>query len=89
MLKMKISVPTNVTITSIIAGSCYEHEEPYLGSQGNQHYRGFLMLHEVKDGAFDEMWVSLAYINQRYPDERYQTPAYSLPTEAELQAGRM
>jgi hypothetical protein len=77
------------TITSVIAGSCYEHNEAYLGAQGNQHYRGFLMLHEVQDGAFDEMWVSLGYINQRYPDERYETPAYSMPTEAELQAGRM
>jgi hypothetical protein len=47
------------------------------------------MLHEVNDGAFDEMWVSLAYLNQRYPNERYETPAYSLPTEAEMQAGRM
>jgi hypothetical protein len=77
------------TITSIIAGSCYEHEESYLGAQGNRHYRGLLMLHEVKDGRFDEMWVSLGYINGRYPDVTYQTPAYSLPTEAEMQAGRM
>jgi hypothetical protein len=77
------------TITSIIAGSCYEHDEAYLGKQGNQHYRGLLLLHEVQDGAFDEMWVSLGYINKRYPHERYETPAYSLPTEAELQAGRM
>jgi hypothetical protein len=77
------------TITSIIAGSCYEHEEPYLGAQGNQHWRGFLVLNEVKDGAFDELWVSLNYINQKYPEARYETPAYSLPTEAEMQAGRM
>ena len=56
------------TITSIIAGSCYEHDEDYLGTQGNKHWRGFLMLHEVNDGAFDEMWVSLDYINGRYPD---------------------
>jgi hypothetical protein len=77
------------TITSIIAGSCYEHEEPYLGAQGNQHYRGFLMLHEVRDGAFDEMWVSIQYINQRYPDEKYVTPAYSLPNAEEIAAGRM
>jgi hypothetical protein len=54
------------TITSIIAGSCYEHEEDYLGPQGNKHWRGFLMLHEVKNGAFDEMWVSLDYVNQRH-----------------------
>lgn len=77
------------TITSIIAGSCYEHDEAYLGAQGNQHYRGLLMLHEVNDGAFDEMWVSLSYLNQRYPNERYDTPAYSLPTEAEMAAGKM
>lgn len=54
------------TITSIIAGSCYEHEEAYMSSQGNKHWRGFIMLHEVHDGAFDEMWVSLDYINKRY-----------------------
>jgi hypothetical protein len=77
------------TITSIIAGSCYEHEEAYLGNQGNQHYRGFLMLHEVKNGSFDEMWVSVDFVNRRYPHIKYDTPAYSMPTEAEMQAGRM
>jgi hypothetical protein len=58
------------TVTSIICGSCYEHEEDYLGPQGNKHFRGFLMMHEVHDGSFDEMWVSLNYINQRYPELR-------------------
>jgi hypothetical protein len=58
----------NSTITSIIAGSCYEHDENYMGAQGNKHWRGFLMLHEVQDGSFDEMWVSLNYINGRYPE---------------------
>lgn len=76
-------------LTSIIAGSCYEHDEAYLGPQGNKHWRGFLMLHAVKDGSFDLMPVSLEYINGRYPNIRYETPAYSLPTEAEMQAGRM
>ncbi len=54
------------TITSIIAGSCYEHNEDYMGPQGNRHWRGVIMLHEVNDGAFDEMFVSLKYINERY-----------------------
>jgi hypothetical protein len=54
------------TITSIIAGSCYEHDEDYLGPQGNKHWRGCLMLHQVKAGSFDEMWVSLDYLNNRY-----------------------
>lgn len=56
------------TITSIIAGSCYEHDEDYMGPQGNRHWRGVIMLHEVNDGAFDEMFVSLKYINERYAD---------------------
>lgn len=76
-------------LTSIIAGSCYEHDEGYLGPQGNKHWRGFIMLHAVKDGSFDLMPVSLEFINQRYPHVTYETPAYSMPTEAEIQAGKM
>lgn len=53
-------------ITSIIAGSCYEHDEVYLGHQGNKHWRGILVLHEVEDGNFDFMPVSLNYLNKRY-----------------------
>lgn len=53
-------------LTSIIAGSCYEHDEDYLGAQGNKHWRGALMLHEVVDGQFDMMPVSLDYLKQRY-----------------------
>lgn len=53
-------------LTSIIAGSCYEHDEDYMSSQGNKHWRGFMMLHDVQDGAFDVMPVSLKYINKRY-----------------------
>lgn len=53
-------------LTSIIAGSCYEHDEDYLGVQGNKHWRGFLMLHEVYQGNFDLMPVSLDYLNKKY-----------------------
>lgn len=53
-------------ITSIIAGSCYEHEEEYLGPQGNRHWRGLLMLHSVLDGEFDLVQVPLRYINDKY-----------------------
>ena len=53
-------------LTSIIAGSCYEHDEDYLGPQGNQHWRGILMLHEVNDGQFDHMPVSLDYLKKKY-----------------------
>lgn len=53
-------------ITSIIAGSAYEHNEDYMGPQGNNHWRGCLMLHEVDDGQFDEMKVSLSYLRKKY-----------------------
>jgi hypothetical protein len=53
-------------MTAIICGSCYEHDEDYLGPQGNQHYRGFYMFHEVNDGAFDEMAVSIKYVKDNY-----------------------
>lgn len=53
-------------ITNIIAGSCYEHDEGYLGPQGNKHWRGFLVLHDVRDGEFDLMPVSLKYLNRKY-----------------------
>jgi len=78
-----------VTITSIICGSAYEHDEDYLGPQGNKHWRGFFMLHEVHDGAFDEMPVSLGYINGKYGHVIYQTPAYSMPTADEIAAGHV
>lgn len=53
-------------MTAIIAGSCYLHEEPYLNPQTNSHWRGLVMLHNVKDGSFDEMMVSLNYLKGKY-----------------------
>lgn len=52
-------------IHSIIAGSCYEHDEEYLGRQGNNHWRGALMLNDVNDGDFDIMPLRLKYLVER------------------------
>jgi hypothetical protein len=54
------------SITAVIAGSCYEHDEDYMGPQGNKHWRGILVCHEVSNGAFDLMPVSLKYLNKKY-----------------------
>lgn len=54
------------SLTSIIAGSCYMHEEEYMGPQGNKHWRGILVLNDVNDGEFDLMPVSLKYLNNKY-----------------------
>jgi Icc-related predicted phosphoesterase len=51
-------------LTGIIAGSCYEHNETYMGPQGNVHYRGIVMLHDVREGEFDVMPVSLRYLKK-------------------------
>lgn len=53
-------------ITAIIAGSCYEHAEGYLGPQGNCHWHGIVMLHNVADGQFDEVYIPLHYIKEKY-----------------------
>lgn len=58
--------PDGSTITCIIAGSCYEHNESYLDHQTNKHWRGVIVLHEVDNGSFDEMFVSLGYLKKRY-----------------------
>lgn len=53
-------------LTSVIAGSCYEHEEDYMGPQGNHHWRGCLMLNDVANGGFDLMPLSLKYLKEKY-----------------------
>ena len=54
------------SITAIIAGSCYTHDEDYLSPLNNQVWRGIIVLNEVENGSFDEMMVSLRYLSSRY-----------------------
>jgi hypothetical protein len=53
-------------LTSIIAGSCYEHDEDYMGPQGNHHWRGVLMLNDVHNGGFEPMPITLKYLKDKY-----------------------
>lgn len=50
----------------IIAGAFYQHDEGYKGYQGNKHWRGVVVLHEVKDGWGDPMMVSMDYLRRKY-----------------------
>jgi hypothetical protein len=50
----------------IIAGAFYQHDEGYKGYQGNKHWRGVCVLHEVEDGWGDPMMVSLSYLQRKY-----------------------
>lgn len=50
----------------IVAGAGYTHDEDFKGPQGNSHWRGVVVLHDVDDGACDPMFVGLEYLNARY-----------------------
>jgi len=54
------------TLTAIIAGSFYSHDEEYLDAITNSHWRGIYMLNEVKAGTFDECPVSLNFLKRKY-----------------------
>jgi len=63
----------------LVAGACYLHDEDYMGPQGNAHWRGIVVLHEVKDGGYDLMEVSLDYLCRRYegvPIEQFMSEKY-------------
>lgn len=56
----------NRTCRGIIAGSYYCHDESYMTEDGNNHWRGILMLNRVHDGNFDVTEISLEYLYERY-----------------------
>jgi hypothetical protein len=51
---------------ALFAGICYLHDEKYLGPQGNDTRRQIVMKHEVEDGHYDPMFVSLRFLEKRY-----------------------
>jgi hypothetical protein len=51
---------------AMFAGICYQHDESYLGPQGNSCRRQVVMLNECRDGLFDPMMVSLDFLRRRY-----------------------
>ena len=53
-------------ITGLFVGGFYQHDEDYLKWQGNKHWRGLWVLHEVHNGSFDEMPVSVNYLRRKY-----------------------
>ncbi len=59
-------LPNGKKQCGVVAGSFYQHIEDYKGPQGNGHWRGCLMLHEVNSGDFDLMQISLDYLKRRY-----------------------
>ena len=54
------------SICGIIVGSYYLHDEHYMDKLSNRHWRGLLVLNEVNDGHFDELFLSIEYLQRKY-----------------------
>jgi hypothetical protein len=52
---------SGATWHGLVAGSCYVHREEYRGNQGQKHWRGCVVLNEVKDGDYCVMPLTLDY----------------------------
>jgi hypothetical protein len=50
----------------LFCGICYLHDEKYLGPQGNNTRRQIVVKHEVEDGRYDPMLVSLRFLEKAY-----------------------
>lgn len=51
---------------ALFCGICYLHDEAYLGHQGNSTRRQIIVKHEVDNGRYDPMFVSLKYLEKNY-----------------------
>lgn len=54
------------TITGVVAGSYYMHDEDYKGPQANEHWRGILYKHNVNGGVYDLEQLSLHTMREMY-----------------------
>jgi len=50
----------------LVAGAFYMHDMDYMGPQGNPHWRGVVVKHEVHDGQYDPMFVSINYLLEKW-----------------------
>lgn len=57
-------------LCAIIAGSYYLHDEHYMDQLSNRHWRGLVVLNDVKDGCFDEMLLSIEYLERKYKNDK-------------------
>ena len=50
----------------LIAGSFYSHNPDYLSPQGTAYWRGIIYKHQVRDGVYDPMFVSMDYLLENW-----------------------
>lgn len=62
-------LPMGRTIHGIVAGSCYLGVEDYRGPQARNEWRGVVVLHDVRGGDFEPMFLTLRYLCREYAGE--------------------
>lgn len=65
LLQGNVQYATGIIRHGIVAGSCYAHDEAFKG-HANAHWRGLVVLNEVRNGQFCEMPLTLDYLCRRY-----------------------
>ena len=64
--RMDVAYHPQTQQIGLMCGTCYLHDEDYLGPQGNAAPRQIILKHEVQDGRYDLMAVSLRFLEKRY-----------------------
>lgn len=64
--RMDVAYHPQTQQIGLFCGTCYLHDEDYLGPQGNNSPRQIILKHEVADGRYDLMAVSLKFLEKRY-----------------------
>lgn len=59
-------LPNGRVLRCLVNGTCYLHDEDYLGPQGNDYLRAIFLKFEVEDGNYCLMEVSLDYLCRKY-----------------------
>jgi len=53
-------------LSGLVWGNCYLHDELYRGPQANSERRGIMVKHEVRNGRYDPMVISLDFLCRKY-----------------------
>jgi signal recognition particle subunit SEC65 len=64
--RMDVAYHPQTQNIGLMCGTCYTHDEDYLGPQGNSAPRQIILKHEVENGRYDLMAVSLRFLEKRY-----------------------
>jgi hypothetical protein len=65
LMRGDVQYATGRMAYGLVAGSCYVHDEPYKGA-ANAHWRGVVVMNEVRNGQFCEMPLTLDYLCRKY-----------------------